>query len=80
MKKLVTKFYSDNGRYVVDPKTARQKAMEAMMTYGQILVERDMANEYGVSIEPMPREGGAKPWGLFVESYDNEESNACANV
>lgn len=71
MKKLVTEFYGDNGKYVVDPKTARQKAMEAMMAYGRILVEKGMAHEYGVSVAPIRNKVG-RPWGLFVESYDNE--------
>lgn len=75
MKNLVTEFYSDNREYVVNPKTAREKAMEAMMTYGRILVDKGMRDQYGVSIEPLHKPG--RPWGLYVESLDNESSNAC---
>lgn len=73
MKELVATFYSDDPKYIRNAKTARQKAMEAELEYGRILVERGMNDDYGVTIEPY-RHGGRRTtgWALYVESYDNK--------
>lgn len=70
MKKLVEVFYGDGPEDATFPRSAYEKAKDAMVTYGRLLVAQGLHYTMGVTIEKYRTHSNRKGWALYVEDLE----------